>query len=132
MRKDWAPELLSVLRIMLAYLFIQVGTAKVFAVPAAVMPGGGTAAVGSLAWVAGMIEIIGGPFILLGLFTRPVAFVAIVGQASFQTAGRSAPSTIARSYREAVSVTQWAGTAEARRRASSASRLQGPGPAAER
>jgi putative oxidoreductase len=66
---------LSLLRIVLAYLFIQVGTAKLFALPAAVMPGGGTAPVGSLPWVAGVIEVIGGPLMLVGLFTRPVAFV---------------------------------------------------------
>lgn len=75
MKKDWAPQLLSVLRIVLAYLFIQVGTAKLFGLPAPIMPGGGTAPAGSLPWVAGMIESIGGPFILVGLFTRPVAFV---------------------------------------------------------
>ena len=75
MKKEWATQLLSLLRIVLAFLFIQVGTAKLFALPAAVMPGGGTAAVGSLPWVAGVIEVIGGPLILLGLFTRPVAFV---------------------------------------------------------
>ncbi len=75
MKKEWAPQLLSVLRIMLAFLYLQVGTAKLFAFPAAIMPGGGTAAVGSLAWLAGVIEVIGGPLILLGLFTRPVAFV---------------------------------------------------------
>jgi len=74
-KKEWAPQLLSVLRIVLAFLFIQVGTAKLFAFPAAVMPGGGTAPVGSLPWIAGMIEVIGGPLILVGLFTRPVAFV---------------------------------------------------------
>ncbi|HEV2671956.1 MAG TPA: DoxX family protein [Gemmatimonadales bacterium] len=75
MKKEWSPQLLSVLRIVLAYLFIQVGSAKVFAVPAAVMPGGGTAAVGSLPWAAGVIEVVGGTFILLGLLTRPVAFI---------------------------------------------------------
>ena len=75
MKKEWAPQLLSVLRIVLAFLFIQVGTAKLFAFPAAVMPGGGTAVVGSLPWIAGVIEVSGGPLILLGLFTRPVAFV---------------------------------------------------------
>jgi len=74
-KREWASQLLSLLRIVLAFLFIQVGTAKLFALPAAVMPGGGTAAVGSLPWVAGVIEVIGGPLILLGLFTRPVAFV---------------------------------------------------------
>ncbi len=75
MKKEWAPQFLSLLRIVLAFLFIQVGTAKLFALPAAVMPGGGIAAVGTMPWVAGVIEVIGGPLILLGLFTRPVAFV---------------------------------------------------------
>lgn len=75
MKKEWSPQLLSVLRIILAFLYIQVGAAKWFAFPAAVMPGGGTAAVGSLPWFAGVIEVIGGTLILLGLFTRPVAFV---------------------------------------------------------
>jgi len=81
-KKDWAPQLLSILRIVLAYLFIQVGSAKWFAFPAAVMPGGGTAPVGSLPWVAGVIEVIGGTLILLGLFTRPVAFV-LAGEMAF-------------------------------------------------
>jgi putative oxidoreductase len=74
-KKEWSPQLLSVLRIILAFLYIQVGAAKWFAFPAAVMPGGGTAAVGSLPWFAGVIEVIGGTLILLGLFTRPVAFI---------------------------------------------------------
>lgn len=82
MKKEWSPQLLSVLRIVLAFLFIQVGSAKVFAFPAAVMPGGGTAPVGSLPWIAGMIEVIGGTLILLGLFTRPVAFI-LSGEMAF-------------------------------------------------
>jgi putative oxidoreductase len=77
-----SPQLLSLLRIVLAYLFIQVGSAKWFAFPAAVMPGGGTAAVGSLAWVAGVLEVVGGTLILLGLFTRPVAFI-LAGEMAF-------------------------------------------------
>ena len=75
MKKDWSPELLSVLRIIVAFLFFQHGAAKWFAFPAAVMPGGGVAAVASLPWFAGVIETIGGAFMLLGLFTRPVAFI---------------------------------------------------------
>jgi putative oxidoreductase len=82
MKKAWSPELLSVLRIVLAFLFFQVGSAKWFAFPAAIMPGGGTAAVGSLVWFAGIIEVIGGTLILLGLFTRPVAFV-LSGEMAF-------------------------------------------------
>jgi len=70
-----APYLLSVVRIVAAFLFMQVGTAKLFAFPGAVMPEGGTAAAGSLAWVAGVLEAFVGLFLLLGLFTRPVAFL---------------------------------------------------------
>jgi putative oxidoreductase len=80
--RSWAPYLLSVLRIMAAFLFIQFGTAKLFALPAAVMPGGGTAPVGSLAWVAGFLEAFGGLFLLLGLFTRPIAFL-LSGEMAF-------------------------------------------------
>lgn len=67
---------------VLAFLFFQVGSAKWFAFPAAIMPGGGTAAVGSLPWFAGVIEVIGGTLILLGLFTRPVAFI-LSGEMAF-------------------------------------------------
>jgi putative oxidoreductase len=73
--RSWAPYLLSILRIVVAFLFIQVGTAKLFAFPAAVMPGGGTAAPGSLSFIAGILETFGGLCLLAGLFTRPVAFV---------------------------------------------------------
>jgi len=74
-KTEWSPQLLSVLRIVQAYLFIQFGTAKWFAFPAAIMPGGGTVPVGSLLWFAAVIEVVGGTLFLLGLFTRPVAFV---------------------------------------------------------
>ena len=75
MKRDWSPELLSVLRIIVAFLFIQHGTAKWFAFPAAVFPNGGVAAVGSLVWFAAVIETIGGALLLPGLFTRAVAFI---------------------------------------------------------
>jgi putative oxidoreductase len=81
-KKAWAPQLLSVLRIVVAFLFFQVGSAKWFAFPAAIMPGGGTAPVGSLAWFAGVIEVVGGTLFLLGLFTRPVAFI-LSGEMAF-------------------------------------------------
>jgi putative oxidoreductase len=77
-----APYLLSVLRVVAALLFMQVGTAKLFAFPGAVMPGGGTAPVGSLAGVAGILETFGGVLLLVGLFTRPVAFV-LSGEMAF-------------------------------------------------
>jgi len=81
-KKEWAPQLLSVLRIVVAFLFFQVGSAKWFAFPAAIMPGGGTAPVGSLVWFAGVIEVVGGTLFLLGLFTRPVAFI-LSGEMAF-------------------------------------------------
>jgi putative oxidoreductase len=70
-----APYLLSILRIVAAFLFMQFGTAKLFGFPAPIMPGGGTAPFGSLAWIAAILETFGGAFLLVGLFTRPVAFV---------------------------------------------------------
>jgi len=72
---SWAPYMLSILRIIAAFLFLQIGTAKLFAFPAAVMPEGGTASLTSLAGVAGALEVVGGALLLVGLFTRPVAFL---------------------------------------------------------
>lgn len=72
---SWAPYLLSILRIIAAFLFVQYGTTKLLAFPAAVMPGGGTASLTSIAGVAGALELVGGALLLAGLFTRPVAFV---------------------------------------------------------
>jgi putative oxidoreductase len=73
--QSWAPYLLSVLRIAAAFTFMQFGTAKLFAFPAAIMPEGGTAPLASLAGIAAALEVFGGLFLLLGLFTRPVAFL---------------------------------------------------------
>ena len=71
----WAPRLLSILRIIAAFLFVQYGTAKLLAFPAAIMPGGGTAPLASLVGIASVLEMVGGTLLLLGLFTRPVAFL---------------------------------------------------------
>jgi putative oxidoreductase len=73
--RSWAPYLLSILRIMSGFVLLQFGSAKWFAFPAAIMPGGGTAPVGSLPYVAAVLEVIGGLLLTLGLLTRPVAFV---------------------------------------------------------
>jgi putative oxidoreductase len=81
-KKEWAPQLLSILRMVVAFLYFQVGSAKWFAFPAAIMPGGGTAPAGSLVWFAGVIEVIGGTLLFLGLFTRPVAFI-LAGEMAF-------------------------------------------------
>lgn len=73
--RSWAPYLLSILRIIAAFTFMQFGTAKILAFPGAIMPGGGTAPLGSLAGVAGALETVGGVLLLVGLFSRPVAFL---------------------------------------------------------
>ena len=80
--RSWAPQLLSVLRIAAAFLFMQFGTAKLFAFPAPIMPGGGTAPVMSLIGFAAILEACGGLFLLIGLFTRPVAFL-LSGEMAF-------------------------------------------------
>lgn len=71
----WAPQLLSVLRIMTAALFIPSGTIKLFAYPFGMPPDGGTASFPSQMWIGAVLEIVGGALLLIGLFTRPVAFV---------------------------------------------------------
>ena len=72
---SWAPYFLSILRIVCAFLFLQYGTTKLFAFPAAIMPGGGTAPLASVPGFAGLLEFVGGALLLVGLLTRPVAFV---------------------------------------------------------
>jgi putative oxidoreductase len=70
----FAPQLLSVLRIVAALMFMQNGTMKLFGWPAA-MPGGATVPLMSQIGVGGTLEVVGGFLLLIGLFTRPVAFI---------------------------------------------------------
>ena len=67
----YAPQALAVLRIVTALLFIEHGTQKLFGLPETEM----SPAFLSLPWLAGAIEIVGGVLVLLGLFTRPAAFI---------------------------------------------------------
>lgn len=69
-----SPYLLSVLRIIAAIIFIQPGTMKLFGFPMT-MPGGGTVELVSQMGLAGVLEVFGGALLLVGLFTRPVAFI---------------------------------------------------------
>jgi putative oxidoreductase len=87
----WAPYFLSILRIITAFLFFQAGSAKLFAFPGAVMPGGGTVSVMTLAGFAGALEVVGGALLLIGLFTRPVAFI-LSGEMAFAYFMGHAPS----------------------------------------
>jgi putative oxidoreductase len=67
------PHLLSLLRIVAALIFIEHGTQKLFGFPAA--PANGYPEFLSLFWWQGVIEVVGGALLLLGLFTRFVAFI---------------------------------------------------------
>jgi putative oxidoreductase len=69
----WEPRLLSILRIVAGFLFIAHGTQKLFGFPAPI-PGGGPPVL-SLVGIGGILEFFGGLLLLLGLFTRPVAFI---------------------------------------------------------
>ena len=73
------PQLRSVLRIVAAFMFILAGTSKLFAFPVGMPPHGGTARLLSEVGVAGILEVFGGALLLVGLFTRPVAFL-LAGQ----------------------------------------------------
>lgn len=68
----WQPQLLSVLRIVAAYMFILHGMAKVFGMPVDMSQGFTWL---SLKGASAMLELVGGGLLLLGLGTRPVAFL---------------------------------------------------------
>lgn len=68
----WAPRVLSITRIMSGLLFLSHGTSKLLMFPL----NSWQPDVGSLPWIAGVIELITGVLITLGLFTRPAAFLA--------------------------------------------------------
>jgi putative oxidoreductase len=70
---QWHPRVLSVLRIVTAYLFIAHGSAKLLGVPHQEMFDG--LKLMSMMGLAGVLELVGGALLLIGLFTRPVAFV---------------------------------------------------------
>ena len=69
----YQPIALSVLRFYAGLSIMQHGTVKILGFPSGAPYG--LASVGTLSWTGGMIELIGGALIVLGLFTRPVAFV---------------------------------------------------------
>ena len=69
------PYLQSVLRIVSAIIFMLAGTSKLFAFPVGMPPNGGTAQLLTQIGIGGLLEVFGGGLMLLGLFTRPVAFI---------------------------------------------------------
>ncbi len=69
------PRMQSVLRVVAAAMFMLAGSVKLFAFPAGMPPDGGTVKLLSQLGVGAVLEVFGGGFLLLGLFTRPVAFL---------------------------------------------------------
>ena len=65
-------KVLSLLRIVTGLMFMQHGTQKIFGFPAEAR---GPFEIASLMSVGGVLELVGGLLIVLGLFTRPVAFI---------------------------------------------------------
>jgi putative oxidoreductase len=70
----YTPYALAVLRIVAAVIFMEHGTQKLLGFPST--PEGGLPPAGSFMWVGGLIELVGGALLLLGLLTRPAAFIA--------------------------------------------------------
>src|SRR5258708_950653 len=70
LRAEWQPRILSLVRIVVALLFLQHGLVKVFGFPAA-----GPASLSSLMMFAAAIETVGSAFLLLGLYTPAAAFI---------------------------------------------------------
>jgi len=68
----YAPQVLSVLRIMSGLLLLQHGTTKYLGFPVGPMNNASPLTMGG---AAGILELIGGVLLIVGLFTRPVAFV---------------------------------------------------------
>jgi putative oxidoreductase len=76
----WTPRAQAVLRIVTAYLFVAHGTSKLFGVPH--IPSLDGLALFSLIGFAGILELVGGVLLLVGLFTRPTAFI-LCGEMAF-------------------------------------------------
>lgn len=76
----WQPFALSLLRFITGLLLFQYGVAKLFKFPA--VPMFAKVELFSLYGAAGSLELILGALLMLGLFTRPVAFI-LSGEMAF-------------------------------------------------
>lgn len=70
--KPYSGLLLSVLRFMSGLLILQHGTTKYLSIPASPMNNASPMTMGGF---AGVLELVGGVLLVIGLFTRPVAFI---------------------------------------------------------
>jgi len=68
----YAPQALSLLRIVAALIFLLHGSSKLLGFPPSEMP---MPPAMSFMWFGGMLELIGGLMLLVGLLSRPVAFI---------------------------------------------------------
>ncbi|CCD85141.1 Conserved membrane protein [Bradyrhizobium sp. ORS 285] len=78
MLSKWQPAVLSLFRFIIGLLLFQYGVAKIFKFP--VIPY--FANIPPLIYTAGMIELVLGALLMVGLLTRPVAFI-LSGQMAF-------------------------------------------------
>ena len=76
----WTSRILSVLRIVAGFLFMTHGSAKILHIPG--VPNFEHVTLFSLIGVAGLLELVGGALVMIGLFTRPAAFV-VSGEMAF-------------------------------------------------
>jgi putative oxidoreductase len=90
LQTEWAPRALALLRIVTAILFMEHGSQKLLGFPPS---GHGSPEMFSLIWFAGVLELFGGFLVLIGLFTRPVAFI-LSGEMAFAYWMAHAPKSI--------------------------------------
>jgi len=67
----WSPQILSLLRIVVGFMFLWHGSAKLLHYPSSM----GDIPLISLMGLAGILELVGGTLVCVGLFTKPVAFI---------------------------------------------------------
>jgi putative oxidoreductase len=70
LQNDWAPRVLSIVRIIVGLLFMEHGMSKLLGFPPGPSP-----SMFALTWFAGVIELVGGGLVTIGLFTRIAAFI---------------------------------------------------------
>jgi putative oxidoreductase len=70
----WAPSLLSLLRIVSGLIFMEHGTQKLLGFPP-MAQGMSQPPPLSFMWFGGLLETVGGALLVIGLFTRPAAFI---------------------------------------------------------
>jgi putative oxidoreductase len=75
MLKMLEPRALSLLRIVAGFTFSLHGFLKLFGLFGGLGGHGATAPFGTMVWTAGALETLGGVLVVLGLFTRPAAFI---------------------------------------------------------